>query len=149
MKKFFKFSALTAMMGLVMATATVTTSCSDDDDDNTPSATDTTFTISMGGTGSSAGSFLSIKNCEVYNTTTVRNFANDVEIVFNGFDFDSSERSIYALVSENGNSAVIKSTGAMSWSFETSTGFKGSLTLNDVPGDVSATYVVTVIRRTK
>lgn len=148
MKKIFRLSAIVAMLSM-MATATVTTACSDDDDDENPVQTDTIFTVSMGGKASSAGSYLSIKNCEVYTTSTLGSHAKDVEIVFDGSNFKTAGESTNAQVSENGLSATIENVSPTSWSFTTSTGYMGSISIpaGQEVGDASATYTVTVARK--
>lgn len=146
MKKFFHFSAIVAMLSM-MATATVATSCSDDDDDDAVVTKDTVFTVNMGGTSSKAGSFLSVKNCAVYTTGDLASYAGDVEIVFNGSNFISADKSANEAVASNGNTAEITNTSSTTWTYTTSTGFSGSITMVEEPGDPSATYVVTVARK--
>lgn len=150
MKKLFRISALVAIVSL-MATATVATSCSDDDDDD-PSVVlsgDTTFTVTMGGETSNSPSFLSVKDAKVYNKSKVAASPENVEIVFDGIAFKSAKESSNPVVNSNGRSATITKTGALTFTYETSTGFSGSLTLAEEPGDVSADYVVTVVRQKK
>lgn len=150
MKKLFRISAMVAMVSMV-ATSTIATSCSDDDDDDPQLVLpkDTTFTVNMGGTNSTAGSFLSVKDCKVYNKSDVSKHSDNVEIVFNGFGFKSAEESDNSIVNSNGQSAKITQTSPMTFSYETSTGYKGTLTLADELGDAGANYVVTVIRQKK
>ena len=150
MKKLFRISAMVAMVSMV-ATSTIATSCSDDDDDDPQLVLpkDTTFTVNMGGANSTAGSFLSVKDCKVYNKSDVAKHSDNVEIVFNGFGFKSAAESDNSIVNLNGQSAKISQTSPLTYSYETSTGYKGSLTLTEEPGDEGANYVVTVIRQKK
>lgn len=150
MKKLFRLSAMVAMVSMV-ATSTIATSCSDDDDDEPQVvlSKDTTFTVNMGGASSSAGSFLSVKDCQVYNKSEIAKHSDNVEIVFDGFSFKSAEKSDNSIVNSNGQSATITQTGTLTYAYETSTGYKGSLTLTEEPGDAGANYVVTVIRQIK
>ena len=150
MKNLFRLTALATMVSM-MATATVATSCSDDDDDETPVVLvkDTTFTVNMGGSGSTAGSFLSVKDGKVYKKSDVAAHGDNVEIVFTGYTFVSADKSENSIVNSNNQSATISQTSPLTFSYETSTGYKGSLTLVEEPGDAGANYVVTVIRQIK
>lgn len=147
MKKLFRLSAMVAIVSM-MATATVATSCSDDDDDDPVILLkDTTFTVTMGGELSNSPSFLSIKDAKAYKQSMVAASPENIEIVFNGTSFISAKDCMNSVVNTNGRSAVITQTSPLRFDYVTSTGFKGSLTLTEEPGDASADYVVTVVRQ--
>lgn len=114
----------------------------------TPGKNAETFPLSIGGSGNtSVGSYISIKNEKVYKASEANANAAAIEIVFDGTNFKSAK--------ESGNSsftAVASATVTMNGngcSFETSTGYTGTIVANETLGDAAKTYTVTVSKIAK
>ena len=102
-----------------------------------------TFTVTLGGSdATTAGSFLSIKDKKAYKSSEITSTTNNVEIIFTGTEFKSATESINANIKGNGNSATIVEAAGI-YSFTTSTGYTGTLTITDGAAN-AASAVITV-----
>lgn len=121
-----------------------------DKDGNVSSKTFTvakTFTLSIGGSNSSVGSYISIVDEKVYKASEATENAAAIEIVFDGTKFKSAKES-----SNSSFTAVASATVTMKGnvcSFETSTGYTGTIVANGTLGDAAKTYAVTVSKIAK
>ena len=116
MKKIFRLSAMVAMISM-MATAVCVSSCSDDDEEDEPEPTPVvkgeTFTLEVGGSKSTKGSFISIQDKAVYTSSDItKGLGENVEIVFNGKSFlpvsSSENETVKKTAKEKGITAVIE-----------------------------------------
>ena len=132
MKKIFRLSAMVAMISM-MDTAVCVSSCSDDDDEDEPEPTPApvytkTFSGEVGGKNSSAGSFISVQDGEIYRLSEITNDAakaSHVEIVFDGKKFVGANNAVNDVVNQNGCGAtIIKKDGK--YEFRTNGGENGT-----------------------
>ena len=109
-----------------------------------------TFPATLGGPGATAGSFLSILDGKVYTTGATVAQLKNVEIVFNGETFISAEESLNGTVNTNGQWAIIDELipGTL-FSYETSTGFEGTITIIGTSGAGDATIVNVTVAKIK
>lgn len=108
-----------------------------------------TFTVTMGGSSvSTEGSYLSIKDKDVYKIGDIKDANNNVEIVFTGTKFISASASSVEKINKNNHSAIITPTAAEGvFSFTTSTGYEGSLSIIEGNATSASSIIrVTVIR---
>ena len=109
-----------------------------------------TFTVKLGGSTATAGSFLSIKDKKVYTTSEVNAMGtnNNVEIIFTGTGYSSAAESINANVNGNGHWATFSGEpGSTVASFTTSTGYIGTITPTSASGDGTSTEVIVEVAR--
>ena len=153
MKKNFSLSAIVAVLAMLMTSVSVSSCSSDDDDDSTTTTpTYTSFSGTMGGAAATAGSFLSIKDGEIYTSTASADKLKDVEIVFNGTNFVTAASSANSTVSTNGNSATLTTNANGTIAYVTSTGYMGTICFTGATGftcigttsSISSTVTITV-----
>lgn len=156
MKKIFRLTAMAAMVSMLATTATFT-SCSDDDDDDDPNPIQqedvkytNVFSVKVGGTSSSEGSFISVQEGKVYKSSELTD-DNKVEIIFDGDKFSSASESKNDKVNQNGCGALIKTiVKGEKYSFTTEGGengksYSGIIEVTDGKvGGASATVTIKV-----
>lgn len=106
------------------------------------------FQLTVGGSNSSEGSYISISNKAVYKTTEANANAAAIEIVFDGTTFKSATESTNTAF-EAKASATVSGDAANGWSFETSTGYKGTIKFAGADKDGKGTYDIDVTRSAK
>lgn len=106
------------------------------------------FQLTVGGSESSEGSYISIKNKAVYKTTEANANAAAIEIIFDGTTFKSAAESTNSAF-EAKASATVSGDAANGWSFETSTGYKGTIKFAGEDKDGKGTYDIDVTRSAK
>ena len=106
------------------------------------------FQLTVGGSNSSEGSYISISNKAVYKTTEANANAAAIEIIFDGETFKSAAESTNSAF-EAKASATVSGDAANGWSFETSTGYKGTIKFAGADKDGKGTYDINVTRSAK
>jgi hypothetical protein len=106
------------------------------------------FQLTVGGSNSSEGSYISISNKSVYKTTEANANAAAIEIVFDGTTFKSATESTNSAFTAVA-SATVSGDAANGWSFETSTGYKGTIKFAGADKDGKGTYDIDVTRSAK
>lgn len=106
------------------------------------------FSLTVGGSQSSEGSYISISNKAVYKTTEANANAAAIEIVFDGTTFKSATESTNTAFTPVA-SATVSGDAANGWSFETSTGYKGTIKFAGADKDGKGTYDINVTRSAK
>lgn len=106
------------------------------------------FQLTVGGSNSSEGSYISISNKAVYKTTEANANAAAIEIIFDGETFKSATESTNTAF-EAKASATVSGDAANGWSFETSTGYKGTIKFAGEDKDGKGTYDINVTRSAK
>lgn len=106
------------------------------------------FQLTVGGSNSSEGSYISISNKAVYKTTEANANAAAIEIIFDGETFKSAAESTNSAF-EAKASATVSGDAANGWSFETSTGYKGTIKFAGADKDGKGTYDIDVTRSAK
>jgi hypothetical protein len=106
------------------------------------------FQLTVGGSNSSEGSYISISNKAVYKTTEANANAAAIEIIFDGTTFKSAAESTNSAF-EAKASATVSGDAANGWSFETSTGYKGTIKFAGEDKDGKGTYDIDVTRSAK
>lgn len=106
------------------------------------------FQLTVGGSNSSEGSYISISNKAVYKTTEANANAAAIEIIFDGETFKSAAESTNSAF-EAKASATVSGDAANGWSFETSTGYKGTIKFAGEDKDGKGTYDIDVTRSAK
>ena len=162
MKKFFSLSAIVAVLAMLMTSVSVSSCSSDEDDDSTTTTpTYTSFSGIVDGDDELniaryfsiyyfAGSFLSIKDGKIYNSTASADELKDVEIVFNGTNFVTAASSANSTVSTNGNSATLTTNANGTIAYVTSTGYMGTIICTGTTGytcigTTPTSYTVSII----
>lgn len=106
------------------------------------------FQLTVGGSESSEGSYISIKNKAVYKSGAANANAEAIEIIFDGTTFKSAAESTNSAF-EAKASATVSGDAANGWSFETSTGYKGTIKFAGEDKDGKGTYDIDVTRSEK
>lgn len=106
------------------------------------------FQLTVGGSESSEGSYISIKNKTVYKSGAANANAEAIEIIFDGETFKSATESTNSAF-EAKASATVSGDAANGWSFETSTGYKGTIKFAGADKDGKGTYDIDVTRSAK
>lgn len=106
------------------------------------------FQLTVGGSNSSEGSYISISNKAVYKTTEANANAAAIEIIFDGETFKSAAESTNSSFTAKA-SATVSGDAANGWSFETSTGYKGTIKFAGADKDGKGTYDIDVTRSAK
>jgi len=107
-----------------------------------------TFTLQIGGAdNTTVGSYISIKDQKVYKASEANANAEAIEIVFDGTVFKSAKNSgNTAFTPKVGATVTMTTTGC---TFDTETGYKGTITTDEALGNTSKTYTVTVTKTAK
>lgn len=137
MKRFFNLSIIVAMLSMIMCAVSFS-SCSKDDDDNSEINEPKTFTVTMGGSSSLKGSFLSVSKGEAFTTSDLDENAASVEFVLiNGVIHPASDASNTAVNGNTGN--TVTANGEDSYSYQTAV-YKGTILVEkNSDGDYSVT----------
>lgn len=106
------------------------------------------FQLTVGGSKSDEGSYISIKNKAVYKSDAANANAEAIEIIFDGETFKSAAESTNSAF-EAKASATVSGDAANGWSFETSTGYKGTIKFAGADKDGKGTYDIDVTRSAK
>lgn len=116
-----------------------------------------TFTVELGGSGATVGSYLSISNQAVYvlSELEIPAYANSVEIIFDGTSLKSPDQANNYYVSSNGittrfgggNNYSVEVELDGSYEFETSNGLKGTITIDQMSGTGSAVTISVTVEK--